>query len=352
VPFDANRLQVKGSPVPVLEGVQNLVGPFASFGFSDSGTLAYVTGVAPASANNTLVWVDRNGAEQPLPAPPRRYVAPAISPDGKRVAVHIADGSPISNKSDIWLYGLARGELTRLTLDERSIVPVWTPDSKLIYTPRDRTTRNYGIRSIPADGSGSPAEVSAPQPSALYASCVSPDGKVAIGFVRTGVIERRGMWLLSLSAGAPAAGKPQLFLDSQFAKASPQFSPDGRWVAYQSNETGRNEIYVVPYPGPGPKEHVSNEGGTEPRWARSGHELFYRNGDKMMAVDVQTTPAFRVGAPRLLFELHYGAGYDVSPDGKRFLMLKPPAAQNVGPAQLHIVVNWFEELRRRVPVEK
>ena len=98
--------------------------------------------------------------------------------------------------------------------------------------------------------------------------------------------------------------------------------------------------------------HVSNEGGTTPRWARNGQELFYGNGDKMMAVDVQTTPAFRVGAPRLLFEGHYSAGYDVSPDGKRFLMLKPPVAQSAGPAQLHVVVNWFEELRRRVPAEK
>jgi len=160
------------------------------------------------------------------------------------------------------------------------------------------------------------------------------------------------MWLLSLGAGVPADGKLQPFFDSQFAKASPQFSPDGRWVAYQSNETGRNEVYVVSYPGPGKKEPVSSQGGTEPRWARTGRELFYRNGDKMMAVDIQTSPAFRVGAPKLLFELHYGAGYDVAPDDKRFLMLKPAAGQNVGAGQLHIVVNWFEELRRRVPVEK
>jgi len=353
VPFDANRLQVRGSPVPVLEGVQNLVGPFASFGFSDSGTLAYVTGVAPASANNTLVWVDRKGVEQPLPAPPRRYGAPAISPDGERVAVHIAVGSPINTKPDIWLYGLARGTLTRLTSDESSFAPVWTPDSKLIYTSRDSTTRDYGIRSIPADGSGSAAEVSARQRDQPYASSVSPDGKVAIGSeVRTGQHGGRGMWLLSLAEGVPADAKPQPFLDSQFVKASPQFSPDGRWVAYQSNETGHNEVYVVPYPGPGGKVPVSNEGGTEPRWVRNGRELFYRNGDKMMAVDIQTSPAFRVGVPKSLFELHYGAAYDVSPDGKRFLMLKPAAGQNVGSGQLHVVVNWFEELRRRVPVEK
>jgi predicted Ser/Thr protein kinase len=132
VPFDANRFQVKGSPVPVLEGVQSFVGPFASFGFSDSGTLAYVTDVAPVSANNTLVWVDRKGVEQPLPAPPRRYAAPALSPDGERVAVQIEDGSPIAPKLDIWLYDLARSTLTRVTSDGFSFGPIWTPDAKLV----------------------------------------------------------------------------------------------------------------------------------------------------------------------------------------------------------------------------
>ncbi len=135
-------------------------------------------------------------------------------------------------------------------------------------------------------------------------------------------------------------------------------------MAYESNETGRNEIYAVPYPGPGPKVPISNGGGIEPRWARTGRELFYRNGDKMMVVDVQTTPAFRAGAPKLLFEGRYfegrggfgtpggySANYDVSPDGKRFLMLKPET-QNAGSGQLHVVVNWFEELRRRAPAEK
>ncbi len=128
VPFDANRLQVKGSPVPVLEGVQNWAGPFASFGFSDSGTLAYVTDVAPASANNTLVWVDRKGAEQSLPAPPRRYAGPAVSPDGARVAVSIEEGSPLNSKLDIWRYDLVRGTLTRLTSNEGSYAPGLDPE--------------------------------------------------------------------------------------------------------------------------------------------------------------------------------------------------------------------------------
>jgi Tol biopolymer transport system component len=362
VPFDANRLQVKGSPVPVLDGVQSFVGPFGSFGFSDSGTLAYVTGASPASANNTMVWVDRKGAEQPLPAPPRRYAAPAVSPDSERVAVQIEEGSPMTSRPDIWLYGLARGTLTRLTSQDRNFGPVWTTDAKLIYTSYGGTARDYGLRSIPADGSGSASAVSGRQRSLLYAASVSPDAKLAIGMERApggDPRQRTSLWILPLAADA----KPQPFLDSQFSKALPQFSPNGRWVAYQSDETGRNEVYVTPYPGPGGKVHVSNEGGTTPRWARNGRELFYRNGDKMMAVDIQTAPAFRAGAPQLLFEGHYfegrlfsydqyGASYDVAPDGKRFLMLKPAAGQNAQSGQLHVVVNWFEELRRRVPVEK
>ena len=362
VPFDANRLQVKGSPVPVLDGVQSFVPVFGSFGFSDSGTLAYVTGGGLASANNTLVWVDRNGAEQPLPAPPRRYAVPAVSPDGERVAVQIEEGSPMTAKIDVWLYSLARGTLTRLTSEDRNFAPVWTPDENVIYTSYGGTARDFGLRSIAADGSGSATAVSVRQPSLLYASSVSPDAKLAIGIGRaTGgdPRQRTSLWFLSLAADA----KPQPFLDSQFSRSKPQFSPDGRWVAYQSDETGRNEVYVTPYPGPGGKVHLSNEGGTTPRWSRNGRELFYRNGDKMMAVDIQTTPAFRAGAPKLLFEGHYFEGrafsmdqysvsYDVAPDGKRFLMLKPAAGQNAQSGQLHVVVNWFEELRRRVPAEK
>jgi len=369
VPFDRNRLQAKGSPIPVLDRVQTQDGTLGAFGFSDSGTLAYVTGLAVVGSGatfaiNTLVWVDRKGSEQRLPAPPRGYTAPAVSPDGEHVAVQIREESSTIT-TDIWVYALARGTLARVTSEGPNFAPVWTPDAKLIYTSNNATARDYGLRSIPADGSGSATAVSARQGSILHASSVSPDGKLAIGFgpggSRTGRREA-GMWLLTLAAGAGADAKPQPFLDSQFSKCLPQFSPDGRGVAYQSDETGRNEVYVVSYPSLGGKVLVSNDGGTEPRWARSGRELFYRNGDKMMAVDIQTTPALRAGAPQSLFEGHYFEGrtlagdyrasYDVSPDGKRFLMLKPVAGQNAGSGQLHIVVNWFEELRRRVPVER
>ena len=151
------------------------------------------------------------------------------------------------------------------------------------------------------------------------------------------------IWSLTLAADS----KLQPFLESTFRKRQGRFSPDGKWVAYTSNESGRDEVYVVPNPGPGGKTPVSTEGGTTPTWARNGRELFYRNGNKMMAVDVAAGAAFRAGAPKVLFE-HPG-DFDVAPDG-RFLMIKP-AAQQVQTVELRVVVNWFEELRRRVPAK-
>jgi serine/threonine-protein kinase len=152
--------------------------------------------------------------------------------------------------------------------------------------------------------------------------------------------------------------KVQPFIRTPFNESAPQFSPDGHWMAYVSNESGPNEIYVQAYPGPGGKWQISTEGGTEPVWSRNGRELFYRNGNKMMAVDVATQPSFTGGKPRLLFEGPYVPtpatfpNYDVSSDGQRFLMLKPSESAEAAPTQINVVLNWFEELKRRVPVGK
>jgi eukaryotic-like serine/threonine-protein kinase len=177
----------------------------------------------------------------------------------------------------------------------------------------------------------------------------SPDGQL-LAFVELNPTTGYDIWVLRMSDR-----KAQPFLRTPFNESSPQFSPDGRWLAYLSDESGRYEVYVQPYPGPGGKWQISTDGGTEPVWNRNGRELFYRSGDKMMAVDIATQPSFVAGKPRMLFQGQYTPNpgrlpqYDVSPDGQRFLMLKPTEQAGAAPTQINVVLNWFEELKRRVP---
>ncbi len=170
----------------------------------------------------------------------------------------------------------------------------------------------------------------------------SPDGQL-LAFVEVNPTTGRDIWVLRMGDR-----KAQPFLRTPFDESVPRFSPDGRWLAYISNESGRYEIYVQPYPGPGGKWPISTEGGTEPAWNPNGRELFYRSGYKMMAVDVSTRPGFAAGKPRMLFEGRYEPtpatfpNYDVSPDGQRFLMIKPAEASESAPTQINVVLNWLK----------
>jgi hypothetical protein len=187
----------------------------------------------------------------------------------------------------------------------------------------------------------------------------SPDGKL-LAFIELDPTTGFDVWTLQMSdpsAGSGQVRKAQPFLRTSFNESAPRFSPDGRWMAYVSNESGHYEVYVQPYPGPGGKREISTEGGTEPVWNPNGKELFYRSGDKMMSVVIDTQPGFAAGKPRMLFEGQYvptpltAPYYDVSPDGQRFLMLKP-AEQEQAPTQINVVLNWFEELKQKVPTGK
>jgi Tol biopolymer transport system component len=354
VPFDAGRLEAKGSPVPVLEGVQGFnTSPFALLGISESGTLVYVPGVVTQETGSTLVWVDRKGTEQPVGAPRRNYSSVRMSPtDSQRIATSI-----FTDTADIWVYDVARGTLDRITSEGKSQLPIWTPDGKRVIYERTPASNKPAVLWAPADRSGPPAMLTSREKDPIVPSSVSPDGKLVIGYYPL----ETGLWVLPLPEGATKDSKPQSILESQFRKATPEFSPDGHWVAYIVDDTGRLEVYVAPYPGPGPKFTISIDGGSAPRWSRNGRELFYRSGNnrsgqKMMAVDVQLSPTFHAGRPKVLFEGSYSS-YDVTADGQRFLMVKPPAAQQTstgqGPAvQATMVFNWFEELRRRVPLPK
>jgi Tol biopolymer transport system component/predicted Ser/Thr protein kinase len=346
VRFDPQRLAVTGTAVPVVEGVlQSPVNGAAQYSFSATGSLVYIPGSAQAGQLK-LVWVSRNGTEQPLATPAHAYQFPRLSPDGRRVAVGVTE-----QENQVWLYDLSRDTSTRLTFEGNvNNAPVWTPDGKRIaFSSNKEGERNLFWQL--ADGSGGLERLTTSE-HVHTPSSWSPDGQL-LAFVEITPTTGRDIWVLRLSDH-----KAQPFLRTPFDEGAPRFSPDGRWLAYVSNESGRYEIYVQPYPGPGGKWQISTEGGAEPVWNPNGRELFYRSGDEMMAVDIATQPGFAAGKPRALFEGRYlptpftFPSYDVSPDGQRFLMVKPTEQAQAAPTQINVVLNWFEELKRRVPVGK
>jgi len=338
VPFDAQRLQVTGAAVPVVEGVQSGLTGATQYSVSETGSLVYVPGSAQG-AKNSLVWVSRNGAEQLLAAPVRAYESPRLSPDGRRLAV--------SAEGHLWIYDFSRGVLTRFTFEgTTNNRPVWTPDAKRIafYSNKEGPLNIFWQM---ADGSGGLERLTT-SPNTHVPHSWSPDGQL-LAFQDINPTAGQDTWILRLNDR-----KAEQFLQTPFRKAIPRFSPDGRWLAYVSDQSGREEIYVRPYPGPGGQWQVSTEGGTEPVWNSNGRELFYRNGDKMMAVEITTQPGFSAGNPEMLFEKQYASvlvrvpNYDVSPDGQRFLMIK--GSEQAAPVtQINVVLNWTEELKRRAP---
>jgi Tol biopolymer transport system component len=344
VPFDLARLQAVGAAVPIVEGVmQNVATGVAQYSFSNNGALAYIPGNV-AATQRRLVWVDRMGAEQPIAAPTHAYRTPRVSPDGRRLAVWIEELG-----DQVWTYDLGRDTLTRLTFEGTGNGgPVWTPDGK-------RVAFISGVPGNlfwqPADGSGKAERLTTSEYRQIAGSW-SPDGQVLAFHEAGNPTTGNDLWVLRLSDR-----KAQPFLRTPFNESAPQFSPDGHWLAYMSNESGRAEIYVQPYPGPGGKWQVSTDGGTEPVWNRNGRELFYRQGNRMIAVDVAMQTVFSASKPRMLFEGPYlpSAGnspdYDVSPDGQRFLMVKAPEREQIS-SQIAIVQNWFEELKQKVPTGK
>jgi Tol biopolymer transport system component len=346
VPFDPQRLTTTGEAVPVLEGVrQSITNGYAQYGFSATGSLVYVPGGVQATQLR-LVWVNRNGAEQPIAAPGHAYRQPHLSPDGRRVAVTIDEQG-----NQVWLLDLSRETLTRFTFEgNRNTDPAWTPDGKRIAFESNKEGRDNLFWQL-ADGSGG-LERLTPSDSAQYPLSWSPHGQM-LTFVDLNPATGRDIWVLRVTDR-----KAQPFLRTPFNETAPQFSPDGRWLAYVSDESGRDEIYVQPYPGPGGKWQISTEGGTEPVWNPNGRELFYRSGDKMMAVEIAAQPSFAAGKPRMLFEGPYEPSavtfpnYDVSPDGQRFLMVKANEAREAASTQINVVLNWFEELKQKVPAGK
>ena len=293
---------------------------------SNDGTLAY-----SEPASREIVWVDRQGEATPL-LHPAEGGEPRLSPDGRRLAVRI--------DPDIYIYDLERGSRDRLTFERVNVAPVWSPDGKRIaFSSTDVPTAMY---SKSAEGSGK-RESLLRRDNLPWAYSWSPEG--LLSFRETHPTTGYDIWVLPLAAD----DGPVPFLTSPFNEESSIFSPDGRWIAYISDESGRYEVYVRPYPGPGRRWTISTEGGEAPVWSGDGRELFFVRGQQLWAVTVETEPDFRAGTPRLLFEGPYDLSslhphYDVSPDG-RFIMLKLEEKRST----FNIILNWLDELERLAP---
>jgi len=345
VAFDVDRLEVRGTPVPVLQQVVTTpTAGAANFAVAANGTLTYVSGGGLGEAR-TLVWVDRGGREEPLKVPPRAYAAARLSPDGARIALDVRD-----EQNDIWIWDLQRQTMTRLTFDPSADnLPTWTPDGRRIafLSSRDGAPKVYWQA---ADGTGA-AELLGDN---LF-------GGAPFSFSRDGtrlLFSGGDVGVLTIDG----TRRRELLLQDTHSVQNAEVSPDGRWLAYESNESGRDEIYVRPFPNvDGGKWQVSTDGGTRPLWARDGRELFYYTAARgMIAVPIGAGTTFTAGTGAVLFSGQAfsvptrGRMYDVSTDGRRFLMIKqaPTTGERAAaPVQLVVVQNWTEELKRLVPVD-
>jgi eukaryotic-like serine/threonine-protein kinase len=343
VRVDASRLEVSGSPIRLEETIREGL-PNADYDVAADGSLAYVH-QDPAAYDRLPVLVDRNGRAQPLPGvAPARYNSPRFSPDGRQLALEITAGI-----SDLWIYDFARSSLTRLTTEGSSNFPVWTRDGKRIaYLATRSGSRNLFWKSV--DGPATEERLTSSE-EVQFPWSWSPDG-TTLAFNQTGKGTGNDIWMLPLVGDRVA----HPFLREPFIEYEPRFSPTGPWLAFVSNRSGRPEIYVQSYPEPSRRWQISTDGGEDPVWAGDGRELFYRSGDRVMSVAFSGVSTFKASTPRLLFAGDYARGqppvdYDVHPDGQRFLMLQPSLSE---PPVTHInvVLNWFEELKRRLPTAK
>jgi eukaryotic-like serine/threonine-protein kinase len=326
------------------------------FTVSDTGALVYLTGGAVAGAERSLAWVDRHGTSQALRVPPRPYFVPRLSPDGQRVAVSTTE------IRQVWSFDIARGALSPVTLDGQSGYGIFSPDGKRIVFRSGVAGGEDNLYWRAADGTGDVERLTTSARSQTPGSW-SPDG-TTLAFVEEGDSTGTGFFQFDIWALSIGDRKTRALIHTAANEMTPEFSPDGRWLAYVSNESGRNEVYVQPYPGPGERHLISTNGGEQPAWSARGRELFYvqAGGSKsgtsertLMSVKVARAPTFQAGTPEPMFEnadlrTNWGRNYDVAPDGQRVLLpLSREAPSNLALAQMIFVQHWLEELKRVVP---
>jgi len=344
-PFDGTALRFTGPPVTLHDDVN-------SFAFSDDGTLVYSEAPDYNTRVSTLVWTSRDGSTTALPLPPAVYDHPRVAADGRKIVIHRADARAVSSSGQpasggLWLYDTTRETLSKLTYGAADDWPLWSADGTSIIYGSNRPRTTWDILESPIDSSA-PARELLTLPLIQIPRAVSPTGDALI-YQEQYVDRASALWRLPLRG----TGERRPLFDAGAGEMMPTFSPDGQWIGYVSKQSGRDEVYVRSSTGEGSIWTISNGGGVEPVWSADGRELFYRADDKMMAVDVVLSTAISFGKPRVLFEGSYmfgpteSQGFDVSRDARRFLMLKPQRRFEAMP--LGVIVNWFDDLRRRVP---
>ncbi len=331
--FDPDRLEVQGAPVQILSDLMTNPSTGApQFDISSTGTLIYLSGSAEIYENN-LDWIDRSGKTQPFGFKPGLYQSPRFSPDGHKLAITVRLPNP-----EIWIYDLDRGAFQQMTsAPGENEIPVWSPDGKQIAYASNGRKQAY---VFPVDGD-SPERAIADIPNHFHLQSWSPDGSLIAleNYGKPGVTD---IWMLPTADHHP----PYLYLSNA---GYPAFSPDGHWLAYVSNSSSAENVYIQRFPGPGDRIQVSSEDGDEPVWSRDGRELYYASGNTLYSVSVATAPKLAIGKPEIVFRSQLwrsniaGPNYDVAPDGKRFLMMDSGKESEL--TQIHVILNWAAQLK-------
>lgn len=340
LPVDLRARKLTGDPIELQDKVSS---PYGAT-LSKNGTLAFITGGTSAQ----LVTQDRKGKVDPLLSELRDYQSPRFSPDGQRIA--FAHSGTLT--SDVSVYDVPSGTLSRLTTGSGGS-PEWYADGKRILLDRP-STATAGLLWLPADGSALPEQLHPKLPSGVgipASPALSPD-QTTIAFAARAGSQRANIYYFK--PGADDIARP--WASTSFDEVSPRFSPDGKWMAYVSNESGKDEVFVRPFPGPGSRVQISSGGGTEPVWSRDGRRIYYRSGQRVIEADVTHGAVFSFGARRAVFslttlprdEFRISASYDVSPDGQRIIFAQPTGSEQ----KLVVIQNWFTEVRRKLEQAK
>jgi Tol biopolymer transport system component len=350
MPFDLAAREPRGAAIPVLTDVAyDPAAGIPQMDISRDGTVVYRRNVAREGETASLTWIDAAGTRQALLARPARYAStPRLSPDGRKLATTVRDGA----SQDVWIYDIERDSMTRLTFGTQTFVSaIWSPDGRYIICG----SIGNGLFWTRADGGGQPQQLIATK-SISFPHSMSADGKRLVYYEAAGSPQ---IWTVSIDqSNGLKAGTPERYMETRASDSAAAISPDGRWLAYESNESGRPEVYVRPFPVPssggGGKWQVSNNGGRFPMWPRKGGEIFYRSADQVMAVAYTANgDAFSTGRPRVRATAPGAAGgFDLAPDGRLLLMLPTLERGTRTEHTLMFVQNFYDELRRRVPTGK